>query len=125
MDKKVGVDTYRHGLERDLFVVVNGLLLVGRIGVAKACDVDQVTEVQRHGDGQQPRGGLLEGEGGGEDIETAMAFSELHRDSQGDRQGGCHPSGVQSDRPSPPLTCLTFRGCFMGRLSSLAAVTSM
>lgn len=45
MDKKVGVDTYRHGLERDLFVVVNGLLLVGRIGVAKACDVDQVTEV--------------------------------------------------------------------------------
>lgn len=54
-----GANTHNHGLERDLFVVVDGLLLVGRVGVAKARDVHQVTEVQCQGDGQQPRGGLL------------------------------------------------------------------
>lgn len=91
-DKKVGVDTYRHGLERDLFVVVNGLLLVGRIGVAKACDVDQVTEVQRQGDGQQPRGGLLEGEGGGEDIDS-HGLQRATRGQPGGPAGRTSPLG--------------------------------
>lgn len=118
----MGVDTYRHGLERDLLVVVNGLLLVGRIGVAKACDVHQVAEVQRQSDGQQPRGGLLEGGGEEKTCKELWAFSDLHGEGQGE---DVTPRGEQGAQPSPPLTCLTFRGCFMGRLSSLAAVTSM
>ena len=56
---------YRHGFERDLFVVVNGLLPVVGIWVAKASDVHQVAEVECQGDGQQACGGLLRDKGVG------------------------------------------------------------
>lgn len=52
-------DTYSHGLECDLLIVVDGLLLVGRVRVPKACNVHQVAEVESQGDGQQPRGWFL------------------------------------------------------------------
>lgn len=51
--------THRHGLERDLLIVVNGLSLVEGIRVAKASDVYLVAEVEGQGDGQQACGGLL------------------------------------------------------------------
>lgn len=56
--------TYRHGLECDLLVVVNGLLLIQGAGVTEASDVYQVAEVEGHGDSQQACGRLLQGEGG-------------------------------------------------------------
>lgn len=63
MKWKGGDDTYSHGLQRDLLVVVDGLLLVGRVGVPKARNMHQITEVESQGDSQQPRGWFLEGDG--------------------------------------------------------------
>lgn len=57
--------TYRHGLDGDLLIVVNGLLLVLGIWVAEASNVHQVTQVEGQGDGQQARGGLLRDKGWG------------------------------------------------------------
>lgn len=56
--------TYRHGLERNLLVVVNGLFPVVGVRVAKAGDVHHVAEVEGQGDGQQACGGLLRSRGG-------------------------------------------------------------
>lgn len=56
---------YRHGLECDLLIVVNGLLPVVGIWVAKASDVYHVAEVEGQGDGQQACGGLLRDKGWG------------------------------------------------------------
>ena len=55
--------TYHHGLECDILIVVNGLLLLVGVWVAEASNVYQVTEVEGQGDGQQPCGGLLRGKG--------------------------------------------------------------
>lgn len=57
--------TYRHGLERDLLIVVNSLLPVVGIWVAETSDVHHVAEVEGQGDGQQACGGLLRGKGWG------------------------------------------------------------
>ena len=55
--------TYHHGLERDILIVVNGLLLLVGVWVAEASNVHQVAEVEGQGDGQQPCGGLLRDKG--------------------------------------------------------------
>lgn len=68
------MDTHDHGLQRDLLIIVDGLLLVGQVGVAKASDVHQVAEVQGQGDGQQACGGFL---GWGQHLSPPLSLGRV------------------------------------------------
>lgn len=104
---KLWGSTHSHGLERDLFVVVDGLFLVGRIRIAKACDVHQVTEVQCQGDGQQPCGGFL-GDRGPQPSRSCTGT-------------GCPPSGGAGGPAIPTLYLFDLPWLFHGQVEQFSS----
>ena len=72
-----GEAPYRHRFERDLLVVMNGLLPVVGVRVAEASDVHHVAEVEGQGDGQQACGGLLRDKGEGRVVRGGCASGSI------------------------------------------------